>query len=111
MLRAIRLVVDTGLHYKRWTREQVVQFFHDHSAIDEVDGAERDRPLHRLARPRRSATRSASSRSWSCASGRKRSWASKFDIRQFHDEVLGAGALPMDILEARIDNWIQAKKG
>src|SRR6185503_5848403 len=37
MLRAIRLVVDTGLHYKRWSREQVVQFFHDHSAVDEVD--------------------------------------------------------------------------
>ncbi len=37
MLRAIRLVVDTGLHSKKWTREQVVQFFHDHSAIDEVD--------------------------------------------------------------------------
>ena len=49
MLRAIRLVVDTGFHYKHWTRQQVVDFFHDHSAIDEARSAERDRPLHGVA--------------------------------------------------------------
>lgn len=105
MLRAIRLVVDTGLHSKNWSREQVVKFFHDHSTIDEPSvQSETDRyivwPGQALAYKVGQLTIS-----------RLRDKAHKelgdaFDIRAFHDEVLGAGALPLDVLEARIDAWI-----
>jgi uncharacterized protein (DUF885 family) len=109
MLRAIRLVVDTGLHAKHWTRDQVVQFFHDHSAIDEVDvQSETDRyivwPAQALAYKVGQMKISELREKAHAALG------DRFDIRQFHDEVLGAGALPMDILEARIDAWIAAQK-
>ncbi|HEX7183245.1 MAG TPA: DUF885 domain-containing protein [Thermoanaerobaculia bacterium] len=109
MLRAIRLVVDTGLHYKRWTRDQVVQFFHDHSAIDEVEvQSETDRYIvwpsqalgYKIGQLKILELRERA----------QKELGSKFDIREFHDEVLGAGALPMDVLEARIDGWIRTKK-
>ena len=109
MLRAIRLVVDTGLHSKKWTRQQVVDYFHEHSAQDEVDiQSETDRyivwpgqalgykigqlTIQRLREKARAAL------------------GDRFDIRGFHDEVLGAGALPMNVLEDRIDRWIAAQK-
>ncbi len=109
MLRAIRLVVDTGLHYKRWTREQVVQFFHDHSAIDEVEVQnETDRYIvwpgqalgYKIGQLKILELRDRA----------KKELGPHFDIRAFHDEVLGAGSLPMDVLEARIDGWIAAQK-
>jgi uncharacterized protein (DUF885 family) len=105
MLRAIRLVVDTGLHYKKWNRQQVVDFFHAHSGIEEVDvQSETDRYI---ANPGQALSykigqlkilelrRYASAR-----------LGKKFDIRGFHDEVLGAGALPLDLLEKRIYAWV-----
>src|SRR5262249_46465860 len=105
MLRAIRLVVDTGLHAKKWTRPQVVQFFHDHSTMAEADiQAETERyiaipgqalgyKIGQLAILRmREKARTA--------------LGSAFDLRAFHDEILGAGALPLDVLDARIDAWI-----
>jgi uncharacterized protein (DUF885 family) len=109
LLRAIRLVVDTGLHAKKWTRDQVVKFFHDHSTIDEPSvQAESSRyivwPGQALAykigqltilRLREKA---------------KAELGDKFDIRDFHDEVLGAGALPLDVLEKRIEAWIVRSK-
>ena len=109
MLRAIRLVVDTGLHAKRWTRDDVVKYFRDHSAIDEVDiQAETDRyivwPGQALAYKLGSLK---------IAELRERSrieLGDKFDIRAFHDEVLGAGALPLSVLEERIDAWIARVK-
>ena len=109
MLRAIRLVVDTGLHSKRWTREQVVQFFHDHSGIDEVEvQTETDRymvwPAQALA------YKVGQMKILELRERAHQALGDRFDIRQFHDEVLGAGSLPMDVLEARIDSWIAAKK-
>jgi uncharacterized protein (DUF885 family) len=109
MLRAIRLVVDTGLHSKRWTREQVVQFFHDHSAIDEVDVQnETDRYIvwpgqalgYKIGQLEILELRERA----------KKALGDRFDIRAFHDQVLGAGSLPMDVLEQRIDAWIAAQK-
>jgi uncharacterized protein (DUF885 family) len=109
MLRAIRLVVDTGFHYKHWTRDQVVQFFHDHSAIDEVEvQSETDRYIvwpgqalgYKIGQLKILELREKA----------RKELGSKFDIRKFHDEVLGAGALPMDVLTERIDNWIAAEK-
>lgn len=109
MLRAIRLVVDTGFHYKRWTRDQVVQFFHDHSAVDEIEvQSETNRYIswpaqalgYKIGQLKILELRERS----------KKELGDKFDIRQFHDEILGAGSLPLDVLEARINNWIAAKK-
>ncbi|MGC2660953.1 MAG: DUF885 domain-containing protein [Bryobacteraceae bacterium] len=105
MLRAIRLVVDTGLHDKHWSREDVVNYFHEHSNQPEsLVQSETDRyivwPGQALSykvgqltilRLREKA---------------KKSLGPKFDIRLFHDEVLGAGALPLDVLTERIDQWI-----
>jgi uncharacterized protein (DUF885 family) len=105
LLRAIRLVVDTGLHAKHWTRAQVVQFFHDHSTIDEPSvQAETDRyiaiPGQALGYKIGQLTISRLRDKAQTALG------NAFDIRGFHDEVLGAGALPLDVLERRIDAWI-----
>jgi uncharacterized protein (DUF885 family) len=105
MLRAIRLVVDTGLHAKHWTREQVVTFFHDHSTIDEPSvQSETNRyiavPGQALGYKIGQLTISRLRDKAQAALGKA------FDVRAFHDEVLGAGALPLDILERRIDAWI-----
>jgi uncharacterized protein (DUF885 family) len=109
MLRAIRLVVDTGLHHKKWTREQVVQFFRDHSAIDEVEiQSETDRYIvwpgqalaYKLGQLEILALRERA----------QKELGTKFDIRGFHDEVLGAGALPLQELKERIGVWIAKEK-
>jgi uncharacterized protein (DUF885 family) len=109
MLRAIRLVVDTGIHYKRWTREQVVQYFHDHSAIDEVEvQSETDRYIswpgqalgYKIGQLQIVKLREKA----------KQALGDRFDIREFHDQILGAGSLPMNVLEERIDAWISSKK-
>ncbi|MBC7978417.1 MAG: DUF885 domain-containing protein, partial [Myxococcales bacterium] len=105
MLRAIRLVVDTGLHAKHWSREQVVTFFHDHSTIDEPSvQSETNRyiavPSQALGYKIGQLTISRLRDKAQTALGKA------FDVRGFHDEVLGAGALPLDILERRIDAWI-----
>ncbi len=108
ILRAIRLVVDTGLHAKHWSREQVVQFFHDHSTIEEPDvQAETNRyiaiPGQALGYKIGQLTILRLRDKAQAALGKR------FDIRAFHDEVLGAGALPLDVLERRIDAWIAAR--
>jgi uncharacterized protein (DUF885 family) len=109
MLRAVRLVVDTGLHYKHWSRDQVVQFFHDHSATDEVEvQSETNRyiswPSQALA------YKVGQLKILELRERAKQALGARFDLRGFHDEVLGAGALPLDVLERRIDSWIAAQK-
>jgi uncharacterized protein (DUF885 family) len=105
MLRAIRLVVDTGLHYKHWSRDQVVQFFHDHSATDEVEvQSETDRYIVTPAQAL--AYKIGQLKITELREKARRELGAKFDIRAYHDEVLGAGALPLDVLEERINQWI-----
>ena len=110
MLRAIRLVVDTGLHSKHWTRQQVVDFFHDHSPEDEVSvQSETDRYIswpgqalgYKIGQLEILKLREYS----------KSQLGAKFDIRSFHDQVLGGGALPMDVLREQIEAWVAAEKG
>jgi uncharacterized protein (DUF885 family) len=109
ILRAIRLVVDTGLHSKKWTREDVVKYFRDHSAIDEVEiQAETDRYI--VWPGQALAYKIGQLKILELRERAQRELGAKFDIRAFHDEVLGAGALPMQLLDERIDAWIARQK-
>ncbi len=109
MLRAIRLVVDTGFHYKHWTRQQVVDFFHDHSAIDEADvQSETDRYIAWPAQAL--GYKVGQLEILKLRQYAKDQLGDKFSLSNFHDEVLGAGALPMDVLSARIHEWVTAQK-
>jgi uncharacterized protein (DUF885 family) len=109
MLRAIRLVVDTGFHSKKWTRDQVVAFFHEHSAVDEVEvQSETDRYISWPGQAL--AYKVGQMKILELRERAKKELGSKFDIRRFHDAVLGAGALPMGVLEDRINAWIAAEK-
>ena len=110
MLRAIRLVVDTGFHHKRWSREQVVQYFHDHSGVDEVEvQSETDRYI--VWPGQALAYKIGQLKILELRERARRELGARFDIRKFHDEVLGAGALPLDVLDERIDHWIAGQKG
>ena len=108
MLRAIRLVVDTGLHYKKWTREQVVQYFRDHSAIDEVEvQSETDRYIVNPAQAL--SYKVGQLKIQELRARAKTKLGAKFDVREFHDHILGAGSLPLLVLEKQIDTWIASK--
>jgi uncharacterized protein (DUF885 family) len=109
MLRAIRLVVDTGFHHKKWTREQVVQFFRDHSAIDEVDiQTETDRYI--VWPGQALAYKIGQLKILELREKAQKELGAKFDVRRFHDTVLGAGSLPLDVLDKRVTAWIAAEK-
>jgi uncharacterized protein (DUF885 family) len=107
--RAIRLVVDTGVHSKHWTREQMVAFFHDHSAIDETDvQAEVDRYI---AWPSQAlAYKVGQLKILELRDKAKKALGDKFDIRAFHDQVLDSGAVPLDVLDERITTWLATQK-
>ncbi|HEY3454807.1 MAG TPA: DUF885 domain-containing protein [Bryobacteraceae bacterium] len=109
MLRAIRLVVDTGVHAKHWTRQQMVDFFHEHSTEDEPSiQAEVDRYI---AMPGQAlAYKIGQLKIIELRERAKKQLGAKFDINAFHDEVLDAGALPLDVLEQRVDGWIRSQK-
>jgi uncharacterized protein (DUF885 family) len=109
MLRAIRLVVDTGFHYKHWTRQQVVDYFHEHSNTDEPTvQSETDRYI---AWPGQALAYKVGQLTFlKLREEAQQQLGSKFDIREFHDEVLGSGALPLDVLEQQVRNWIKAKQ-
>jgi uncharacterized protein (DUF885 family) len=109
MLRAIRLVVDTGFHYKHWTRQQVVDYFHAHSPIDEVSvQSETDRYMAWPAQAL--GYKIGQLEILKLRQYAKDQLGEKFDIRSFHDEVLSGGALPMDVLSTRIHNWVAQQK-
>ena len=108
-LRAMRLVVDTGLHAKGWTREQAIQFMLDNSTLAESDVvSEVERYIawpgqalgYKVGDLRIQALRKKA----------EAALGPKFDVRDFHREVLSDGAVPMDVLEAKIDRWIAARK-
>ena len=109
MLRAIRLVVDTGLHAKKWSRQQVVDFFHTHSTSDEVEvQSETDRYIADPAQAL--AYKIGQLRILALREKAKRALGDKFDIRAFHDTVLDTGELPLDVLDEQVDRWIAARK-
>jgi uncharacterized protein (DUF885 family) len=109
MLRAIRLVVDTGFHYKRWSRQQVVDFFHEHSAIDESEvQSETDRYMAWPAQAL--GYKVGQLEILKLRQYGKDQLGDKFDLRAFHDEVLAGGALPLDVLTNRIHEWVGQRK-
>ena len=109
MLRAIRLVVDTGFHYKHWSRQQVVDFFHDHSLIDEPEvQSETDRYMAWPAQAL--GYKIGQLEILKLRAYAKDQLGARFDLRAFHDQVLTGGALPMDVLGDRIHEWAAKQK-
>ncbi len=108
MLRAMRLVVDTGMHSKGWSRERAIQYMLDHSSMAESDVvAEVERYI---AIPAQALSYKVGQRIISEARTKATAeLGDKFDIRAFHRLVLTGGAVPMDVLQAQIDTWITAQ--
>ena len=109
MWRAIRLVIDTGVHSEHWSRDQMVAYFHDHSAMDETNiQAEVDRYI---AWPGQSlAYKLGQLKILELRAKAQKTLGAKFDLRAFHDQVLDAGGLPLDVLSDHIDAWIERQK-
>jgi uncharacterized protein (DUF885 family) len=108
--RAIRLVVDTGVHSKHWTRQQMVDFFREHSAIDETNiQAEVDRYI---AWPGQAlGYKMGQLKLLELRQRAQTALGPKFSLKAFHDLVLDSGALPLDVLEQQVDGWIAAQRG
>jgi uncharacterized protein (DUF885 family) len=109
LFRAVRLVVDTGIHSKGWTRDQVVDFFRKSGAVDEPTiQSETDRYIawpaqalsYKLGQLKIRELRERA----------RKELGAKFDIRKFHDEMLDGGTLPLDLLETRTNKWIAQQK-
>ncbi len=108
MWRAVRLVVDTGMHYKGWTRQQAIDFFKDNAAKAEHDIVnEIDRYIGNPGQAL--AYKIGQLKILTLRARAERQLGEDFDIRAFHDELLGAGALPLDLLELRMDAWLTAE--
>jgi uncharacterized protein (DUF885 family) len=109
LFRAVRLVVDTGLHAQGWSRDQVVAFFRQTGAVDEPTiQAETDRYIswpaqalsYKLGQLKFRELRNRA----------EQELGAKFDIRLFHDEMLSGGVLPLDLLDSRTTSWIRGQK-
>jgi uncharacterized protein (DUF885 family) len=109
MWRAIRLVVDTGVHDKHWSRDQMVEYFHRCTAMDEPNiQTEVDRYI---AWPGQAlAYKLGQLEILKLREKARRELGAKFDIRAFHDEVLVNGALPLDVLDSEVTSWIEDRK-
>jgi uncharacterized protein (DUF885 family) len=110
LFRAVRLVVDTGIHAKGWSRDQVVEFFRKSGAVDEPTiQSETDRYIswpaqalsYKLGQLKFRELRERA----------QKELGPKFNLRKFHDEMLDGGTLPLDLLDARTNEWIAQEKG
>lgn len=110
LFRAIRLVVDTGLHSKGWTREQVLDYIEENSATSE---ARRVSETERyIAIPGQAlAYKIGQLKILELRSRAQRELGDRFDLRKFHTVILADGPLPLDVLEAKVDRWIASQKG
>jgi uncharacterized protein (DUF885 family) len=109
MWRAVRLVVDTGVHYKHWTREQMLDYFRQHTAMDEPNmQTEVDRYI---AWPAQALSyQLGKMKILELREHARNELGERFDIRAFHDAVLDKGALPLDLLEKKVNDWIDSQK-
>jgi uncharacterized protein (DUF885 family) len=109
LFRAVRLVVDTGLHSKGWSRDQVVDFFRKSGAVDEPTlQAETDRYIAWPAQAL--AYKLGQLKFRELRERARKELGNRFDIRAFHDEMLNGGVLPLDLLDARTNSWIREQK-
>ena len=109
MWRAIRLVVDTGMHAKGWTEEQAVAYFRENSSVP--DAAIRSEIQRYLVFPgQATAYKIGMIRMQELRKKAETELGERFDIRGFHDTILGGGAMPLDLLEQRVDRWIASRK-
>ena len=107
--RAIRLVVDTGIHSKGWTEEEAVQYFLNNTAITEMQA--RSEIQRYIVMPGQATSyKIGMMKIQQLRKKAEDELGDKFDIRAFHDTVLGGGALPLEILERRVDQWIEEVK-
>jgi uncharacterized protein (DUF885 family) len=109
MWRAVRLVVDTGIHAQGWTRQQAIDYFREHTVMSDHNiEVEVDRYIvwpgqalaYKIGQMKISELRKRA----------ETKLGDRFDLRAFHDVVLGEGAVPLDVLERRVDDWIAAQK-
>jgi uncharacterized protein (DUF885 family) len=109
MWRACRLVVDTGIHSKGWTKKQAVAFMKDNTALtDENIDAEVNRYISTPGQAL--AYKLGELKYRELRAKAEKELGGKFDVRRFHDELLGQGPLPLDAVETRINAWIAAEK-
>ncbi len=109
MLRAMRLVVDTGIHSKGWTRDQAIDYMLSHSGMSKTDAtAEVERYI--AIPSQATAYKTGALTIQRLRDEAKAALGDKFDIREFHDQVLDTGALPLEVLEEKIHHWIAAKQ-
>ena len=109
MWRACRLVVDTGLHSKGWSKQQAIDFMTDNTALSAANiEAEVNRYISWPGQAL--AYKMGELKIRELRSKATRELGSKFDLRAFHDVVLGQGAVPLDMLEAQVNRWIEAEK-
>ena len=109
MWRAVRWVVDTGVHSKHWTRQQMIDFFHEHTAMDDQNiETEVDRYI---AWPGQALSyKMGQMKILELRERAQRELGTKFDLPAFHDAVLDQGPLPLDVLETRITEWMKTRK-
>jgi uncharacterized protein (DUF885 family) len=107
--RAVRWVVDTGVHSQHWTRQQMVDYFHAHTVMDDENiNTEVDRYI---AWPAQALSyKMGQMKILELRARAQKELGAKFDIRSFHDAVLDQGPLPLDLLDQKIDGWIAAQK-
>jgi uncharacterized protein (DUF885 family) len=106
MFRAVRLVVDTGVHWKHWDRKQMTQYFTEHYGDPQETEVDRY-----IAWPAQALGYKLGQ--LEIIELREKAQAelgSKFSLKAFHDEVLGAGGLPLEVLDARMRQWIESEK-
>jgi len=109
MWRAIRLVIDTGVHEKHWSRDQMVEYFHRYTAMDEPNvQSEVDRYI---AWPGQAlAYKLGQLEILRLREEARQKLGAKFDLRAFHDEVVGSGPLPLGVLHSQVESWISAQQ-
>jgi uncharacterized protein (DUF885 family) len=107
LFRAVRLVVDTGIHDKGWTRDQVIAYMRENDVNEVVAQSETDRYI---AWPGQAlAYKMGQLKIRELRERAKKQLGPRFDIKAFHDEILNGGALPLDMLEARVDGWLKGQ--